>query len=79
MSAYVEARMPESGTLYCKRRPTGFYITFTDYEPCRRLAAGSQRGVIEATGVGALMHVDRALGVGIGAVDPGTRVGGGDR
>ncbi len=36
---------------YCKRRPTDFDITFADYEPCRRLAAGLQRGVIDATGV----------------------------
>ncbi len=31
------------------------------------------------TGVRALIHVNRARGAGIGAVDPGTRVGGGSR
>ncbi len=41
---------------------TGFVITPSEYEPCRRPAAGSQGGVIDATGVAARQGLQPANG-----------------
>ena len=54
--------MPRIQKLYCKLRPTDFDITSADCEPCRRLAAGLQRGVIDATGVEARQGLQPANG-----------------
>ena len=62
MNAYVKIRIPEIMSRYCKRRPTDFYITSANYEPCWRLAAGLQRDVNDATGVEARQGLQPAYG-----------------
>ena len=41
----------ESPEVILQTAARGFVITRVDYEPCRRLAAGLQRGVIDVNGI----------------------------